>query len=141
MTLLYPWPFPMSGLNPPAPPEGIDQAEEEIGLRLPADLREFYAFSNGFDGDLDAGKAYLHINDLEELVALSTGYDACVDLGGLIIFAGTGGNHVYVVDTLRDPPVYAGLSLFASDRSEMAILGDSFGAFLQVVSQSRSPSA
>lgn len=141
MTLYSPWPFARSGFNPPASSLDIDEAEAAVGLRFPDDLRAFYAFSNGFDGDLDHGSVYLHINDLEELVALSTGYDACVDIGGLIIFAGTGGNHVYVVDTMRDPPVYGGLSLFASHRSEMDILGDSFEAFLKAMQESRSPSA
>ncbi len=138
MTMLYPWPFARSGLNPPAHPHDIDETEEAIGLRLPPDLRAFYTFANGFDGDLNGGGAYLHINDLEELAALSTGYDACVDIGGLIIFAGKGGNHVYVVDTLREPPIYGGLSLFASHRSEMAILADTFDGFLRAVAESHS---
>ncbi len=141
MSMLNPWPFARSGFNAPATLAEIEAAETEIGLIFPPDLRAFYLLSNGFDGTFDDTSAYIHINDLEEVVALSTGYDACVDIGGLIIFAGMGGNYVYVVDTLRDPPVYGGLSLFASNRAEIDILGESLEACLKSLSESHSSSA
>lgn len=52
-------------LNPPATPAELTAAEQKLGLRLPADLRELYLCANGSEGGLLLGMPLYTLAQLE----------------------------------------------------------------------------
>jgi cell wall assembly regulator SMI1 len=125
----YDWPYSRDGINPPAEDHEIDALEQALGVSLPADLRAFYKFSNGFNGELDRRRNYARIHPLAEVLSCTTGYDVAAELG-LTLIGDNGGGYVFALDHAVEPPRYVGLSLLAADRSELNELGENFSEFL-----------
>jgi len=125
----YDWPYQRDGTSPPAEDHEIDGLQNELGVSLPADMRAFYRFSNGFNGEFDHRGNYARIHSLAEVVSSTTGYDVAQQLG-LTIIGDNGGGYAFALDHAVDPPRYVGLSLLAADRSELKELGGTFQEFL-----------
>ena len=125
----YDWPYTADGTNPPAEKHEIDALEHALGVSLPADLRAFYRFSNGFNGAFDCRGNYARIHPLAEILSSTTGYDVAAEFR-LTLIGDNGGGYVFALDHAAEPPRYVGLSLLASDRSELTALGENFSEFL-----------
>jgi cell wall assembly regulator SMI1 len=125
----YDWPYSRDGLNPPAENHEIDALEQALHISLPPDLRAFYKFSNGFNGELDRRKNYARIHPLAEVLSSTTGYDVAAELR-LTLIGDNGGGYAFALDHAVDPPRYVGLSLLAADKSELTALGENFAEFL-----------
>ena len=125
----YDWPYSRDGTNPPAEDHEIDALEQALGVSLPADLRAFYRFSNGFNGEFDRRGNYARIHLLAEVLSSTTGYDVAAEFR-LTLIGDNGGGYAFALDHAVDPPRYVGLSLLAADRSELNELGKSFSEFL-----------
>ena len=125
----YDWPYSRDGTNPPAEDHEIDALEQTLRVSLPPDLRAFYKFSNGFNGEFDRRGNYARIHPLAEVLSCTTGYDVAEKLG-LTLIGDNGGGYAFALDHAVDPPRYVGLSLLAADRSELNELGDNFAEFL-----------
>ena len=76
----YEWPYSRDGTNPPAEDHEIDASQGALGVSLPADLRAFYRFSDGFNGALDQRGHYARIHPLAEVLSCTTGYDVAEQL-------------------------------------------------------------
>ncbi|RSK34690.1 SMI1/KNR4 family protein [Hymenobacter metallilatus] len=103
-------------LHPPASAQQLQQLEAALGLVLPADFREFYAFCNGFK----SAEFLFHITPIEEVLHfkaeyqprqfLFAEYGACVDFwmveirpessGYRILSQGQDGEMVLLTDSL-----------------------------------------
>jgi cell wall assembly regulator SMI1 len=125
----YEWPYRRDGTSPPAEGHEIDDLQHELGRSLPADMRAFYRFSNGFNGEFDQRGNYARIHSLADIWSSTTGYDVAAELG-LTLIGDNGGGYAFALDHAVDPPRYVGLSLLAADRSELKELGRSFQEFL-----------
>ena len=125
----YDWPYRRDGTSPPAEDHEIDSLQHELGVSLPADMRAFYRFSNGFNGEFDRRGNYARIHSLAEALSSTTGYDVAAQLG-LTLIGDNGGGYAFALDHAVDPPRYVGLSLLAADRSELKELGGNFQEFL-----------
>ena len=125
----YDWPYSTDGTNPPAENHEIDALERALGVSLPADLRAFYKFSNGFNGELDRRGNYARIHPLAEVLSSTTGYDVAAEFR-LTLIGDNGGGYVFALDYAVEPPRYVGLSLLAADKSELNALGENFSEFL-----------
>ena len=69
----YEWRYSRDGTGPPAEDREIDALEQALGVSLPADLRAFYEFSNGFNGEFDGRANYARIHPLAEVLSCITG--------------------------------------------------------------------
>lgn len=125
----YDWPYRRDGTSPPAEDHEIDGLQRELGVSLPADMRAFYRFSNGFNGEFDRRGNYARIHCLAEVLSNTTGYAVAQQLG-LTLIGDNGGSYAFALDHAVDPPRYVGLSLLAADRSELKELGGAFQEFL-----------
>jgi cell wall assembly regulator SMI1 len=125
----YHWPYTTDGTNPPADPHEIDALEQALNISLPTDLRAFYKFSNGFNGELDHRKNYARIHPLAEILSATTGYDVAAEFR-LTLIGDNGGNYVFALDHTTDQPRYIALSLLAAARDELTELGKNFSEFL-----------
>jgi len=125
----YVWPYSADGLNPPAEDDEIDALQRALGVSLPADLRAFYTFSDGFNGEFDRRGNYARIHPLAEVLSCTTGYDVAGQLG-LLLIGDNGGEYAFALDQRAKPPRYVGLPLHAADRSELKELGANFSELL-----------
>jgi cell wall assembly regulator SMI1 len=133
----YAWPYGHDGTSPPAEAHEIDSLERALAVSLPADLRAFYRFSDGFNGVFDGRGNYARIHPLAEVLSSTTGYDVAAQLG-LTLIGDNGGGYAFGLDHAVDPPRYVGLSLLAADRSEMKELGGNFAEFLALLAAGKS---
>ena len=129
MAFDYEWPYGGDGTNPPAEDHEIDALQRALGVSLPADMCDFYKFSDGFNGEFDRRGNYARIHPLAEILSSTTGYDVAGELG-LTLIGDNGGGYAFAFDHAFEPPRYVGLSLLAGDRSELKELGTSFPEFL-----------
>lgn len=125
----YHWPYTTDGTNPPAENHEIDALEHALGVSLPPDLRAFYQFSNGFNGEFDHRRNYARIHPLAEVLSATTGYDMAAEFR-LTLIGDNGGGYVFALDHAAEPPRYVGLSLLAAARHELNELGENFAEFL-----------
>ena len=129
MALGYDWPYRGDGTSPPAEDHEIDALQRALGVSLPADMREFYKFSDGFNGEFDRRGNYARVHPLAEVLSCTTGYDVARELG-LTLIGDNGGGYAFALDHAFEPARYVGLSLLAADRSELKELGANFPEFL-----------
>lgn len=125
----YDWPYSGEGTKPPAEEHEVEGLQQALGVSLPTDMRAFYQFSNGFNGEFDGRGNYARLHSLKEILSCTTGYDVARELG-LVLIGDNGGGYAFALDRAVEPPRYVGLSLLAGDRSELNELGRDFSAFL-----------
>ena len=125
----YDWRYSAEGINPPAEDHEIDALQRALGVPLPADMRAFYRFSNGFNGEFDHRGHYGRIHSLAEVLSFTTGYNVAGQLS-LTLIGDNGGGYSFALDHAIEPPRYVGLSLLTADRSELKELGGNFSEFL-----------
>lgn len=102
-------------LQPPATPEDLDAAEQELGVKFPEDFRQFYMWHNGNQGILFLFGSYrvfpikelLELNrmgretmdpELEEVSDESGVFKDCIANPNWIQFADNGGNTIVFID-------------------------------------------
>jgi cell wall assembly regulator SMI1 len=118
---------------------GHDDSGKERALKisLPADLRAFYLFSDGFNGALDARGHYARLHPLSEVLSATTGYDVASELH-LTLIGDKSGDYAFALDHAVAPPRYVGLPLAAAERSELTELDRNFPEFLASLAAGRS---
>ncbi|WP_170172532.1 SMI1/KNR4 family protein [Hymenobacter rigui] len=102
-------------LYPPASAQLMQQLEAALGVVLPADFREFYAFCNGFGSaeflfHITPIEEILHFKDYQPHQFLFAEYGACVDFWIVeiapeatsyrILSQGSAGEMVFLTDSL-----------------------------------------
>jgi hypothetical protein len=136
----FTWPYSVDGTNPPATIQDIEAAERALGVKLPADLCDFYLFSNGFNGVLDERGAYVRLHSLSELISATTGYAVATQFE-LVLIGDNGGDYGFALDLASSALRYVELPLAASSGKDIIVLGDTFAAFLTALLHRSDPRA
>lgn len=83
--------------NGVATDEMLKALEQQVGLKLPVDYRDFLAHYNGGEGFI--AKQYLIIWRAEEILPFNTDYEVNLYAPGLLLFASNGGGEAFAFDT------------------------------------------
>jgi len=107
----------------------IAEAEEQLGLKLPADYVQFLKLTNGGEGFVGGGYAILW--PVEELHSTNQGYEFAKYLPGFLSIGSNGGGEAYGFDT-RDPlwPIVQA-PFIGGGWNDAWPLGKSFNSFLE----------
>jgi hypothetical protein len=104
----------------------ILEAEKALRITFPADLREFYLTTNGFEGEI--GEFLFFLSPVEQLADNTERY--CREFNPWAIVLGTNGSlEMLVIDT-RSNPLLFGLMPNIGDEEDFIPLAYSFERFL-----------
>ncbi|WP_426492211.1 SMI1/KNR4 family protein [Hymenobacter sp. 102] len=107
-------------LYPPASAQQLQQLEAALGLVLPADFRELYAFCNGFE----SAEFLFHITPIEEILHFKADYQP-----RQFLFA----EYAVCVDfwVVEIAPTSSGYRILSQDSAgELVFLTDSLASFI-----------
>lgn len=107
----------------------IDQVEQRLGLKFPAEYAEFLKITNGGEGFI--GESYAILYPVEELASANEDYNAPEFAPGLLIFGSDGGGEAFGLDTRTPDSPIVMVSLVGLDWKEAKPLGAVFSEFLQ----------
>jgi len=112
--------------NSPATAAQIAELASQLGIELPTDYKDFLAFSNGFEGEVNG--AIVILDPVEEIVQNTE--DNCGELFPWAVYLGTNGNlEMFVLDT-RKKPYQFGLLPSIGTADDFIPLGDTFEQFI-----------
>ena len=112
--------------NPPATEGQIIKLENELGIILPTDYKDFLRFTNGFEGAITN---FIVIFDPVDKVYQST-QDTCAEFFPWAVCIGTNGNlEMFVIDKRQNPYQFGLLPNIAED-NDFIPLGDTFEKFI-----------
>jgi len=106
----------------------VAAAEEELGLKLPADFVQFLKSGNGGEGFI--GRKYVIFWGVEELPSINESYEVQQCAPGLLIFASSGGGEAYGFDTRKAPWPVVRVPFIGMEWGVAEIIGRSFSEFL-----------
>ena len=113
--------------NLPATEGQIIELENELGIILPKDYKDFLRFTNGFEGAL---MNFIVILDPVDKVYQST-QDICAEFFPWAVYIGRNGNlEMFVIDK-RQNPYQFGLLPNIADDNDFIPLGDTFEKFIE----------
>lgn len=84
-------------LNKPADETKITEVENQIGVQLPIQYKQFMLYSNGAEGELGEN-SYLVIWPIEEIISLNEAYSVNQYTPGILYFGSDGGDIAYAFD-------------------------------------------
>ena len=84
-------------LNKPADETKITEVENQIGVQLPIQYKQFMLYSNGAEGELGEN-TYLVIWPIEEIISLNEAYSVNQYTPGILYFGSDGGDIAYAFD-------------------------------------------
>jgi len=111
-----------SEFRKPATLEQIDILEENLGISLPVDYRDFLSFTDGFEGFIDSW--FVRFSSVEQLFPEMQEY--CNEFFPWAVCIGTnGGGEMFVIDKRQVPYQFGILPSIGGDE-DFFPLGDTF---------------
>ena len=112
----------------PAEETAIKKAEQNLGVSLPEQYKEFLRKTNGAEGPIGETN-YLALWALELVEEINKGSDTRSFLPGLLLFGSDGGDETYAFDSNRDF-VILDVPFAAFDIEETEVIAETFEEFI-----------
>lgn len=122
--------------QPGASVEEIDELEEELGVKLPGDLRWLLAEADGGSGTL-GGKRPLVLWGAEQIADEAEAQEVSLATPGLVLFGTDGGAEGYAYLPRLQQGRFGRISLLAAGAHEFESLGDTLRELLEAVASGR----
>jgi cell wall assembly regulator SMI1 len=110
--------------RPPASPDSINRAQQELGVVFPADYRAFLLHCNGGEGSI--GEHWVRMWPVHELKETNEGYGAREWYPGLLLIGTDGGGEAYVFDLRTSPWRVLEVPFIGYEPDQERVLGESF---------------
>ena len=115
-----------SDFNPPATDTQIIALEDQLGVQLPKDYKDFLKFTNGCDGWVN--EFVVNFEPVDKVYESTQ--ETCDEFFPGMIYIGTnGGGEMFVIDA-RSVPYQFGLLPCIGDMDDFIPLGDTFERFI-----------
>lgn len=117
-----------------APTAVLYEAEQELGLRLPADYKALLLESDGFEGFIGA-QVYVSLWPAADLAILNDAYAVSEFLPGVTLFGTDGGDTGYGFRKVGNRIEYVAVPLVGMVPSAVSVVGDSIIEMLSKLAQ------
>ena len=115
--------------NPGASTFCIQECEENLGRKLPAEYVEFLKTIEGGEGFI--GNSYLILWRVDEIAPLNRSYEVEKDAPGFLAFGSDGGGEAYGFDMRDEACRIVQIPFIGMSWNEAQPMGESFSAFLE----------
>lgn len=127
--------------RPGASLDAIRDRERELGIEFPPDYVEFMLASNGAEGFVGRGRAYIRIDPIEEITDDRLQHALGESHPGLVVFGSDGAGEAFAFDPRGGETTIVMFPRIGHDEGEVIFQARTFTEFLYAVPRWRSPQA
>ena len=117
----------------PATPQQLEHAEAELGFRFPEPLREILLLSDGVEGFLAEGSAYLALYPIDHILRVNRAHAEFKPRRELIGFGGDGGGEGYFFDYSEPGPAVFMIAWISDWKKDAIRYASGFAEFIDKV--------
>jgi hypothetical protein len=127
--------------RPAASLQAIRDRERELGIQFPPDYVEFMLASNGAEGFVGGGRAYIRIEPIEEMMNDRLQETLRDSWPGLVVFGSDGAGEAFAFDPRGGDVTIVMFPWIGHDEEEILLQGRTFTEFLRTVPRWRARGA
>jgi cell wall assembly regulator SMI1 len=121
------------GGKPGASDSAIEQAETELGWKMPQDYRDFLLKKNGGEGLI--GDNYLILWSAEDLAQFNKDYEVLEYAPGLILIGSDGGGEGFAFDVREKPAPIVQVPFIGMALEYATVIAPDFDSFIKRMNQ------